>query len=86
MLARSPRISANSGANAGFSKGNPWGELCIRRIADGQVLMRYSPGDHFGAAWRGRRLVIGLADGSIRVIRIGLPQEAPEDLRPPSRP
>ncbi|MEV0056392.1 WD40 repeat domain-containing protein [Saccharopolyspora shandongensis] len=78
-------------ANAGLPKGNPWGEpggeLCIRRVADGQGLMRYRPGDHFsGMTWSpdGRWLAIGLAGGAIRVMRIGLPQETPEGLRPPS--
>ncbi|MEV0702890.1 WD40 repeat domain-containing protein [Saccharopolyspora sp. NPDC050389] len=63
--------------------------MCVRRIADGQIVMSHRPGDHFvGMAWSpdGRWLVIGLVDGVIRVMRTGLPQEAPEGLRSPSRP
>ncbi|MER7083274.1 hypothetical protein SAMN02982929_00426 [Saccharopolyspora kobensis] len=79
-------------ASAGFPPSDPWeiggGELCIRRLADGAVVIRHRPGAHFrDVAWSpdGRWLALGLSrgpnnGGDVQVMPVGMPAEAPDSL------
>ncbi|MEV0698418.1 hypothetical protein AB0I53_10915 [Saccharopolyspora sp. NPDC050389] len=74
--------------------GDIWGanghELCVRRISDREVIMSHWPGGNvYDLAWSpdNRWLALHTEDeegaGETRIMRIGLPEEPPADLRPP---
>ncbi|WP_158851011.1 WD40 repeat domain-containing protein [Saccharothrix deserti] len=82
-------------ATSGSFEQGPWedtgDELCVRRLADGEVVLRHRPNTYItDVLWSpdGRWFVYGSegerSDGEVRVLPVGLPAEPPAHLRPPA--